>query len=76
MEFIQRVLSEVESADEFEARLQACFEESFESLEDAGLEESSDLPVFGLQDAESCRHGIYSYTTWFYDGDESAFSPF
>lgn len=44
------------------------------SLEDAGLEESSDLPVFGLQESESCRHSIYSYTNWFYDGDESAFS--
>ena len=44
------------------------------SLEDAGLEESSDLPVFGLQESESCRHGIYSYMDWFYDGDESAFS--
>jgi hypothetical protein len=46
----------------------------FVSLEEAGLEESSDLPVFGLQEAESSRHGIYSYIEWFYDGDESAFS--
>jgi hypothetical protein len=46
----------------------------FVSLEDAGLEESSDLPIFGLMEAESSRHGIYSYIEWFYDGDESAFS--
>ena len=46
----------------------------FVSLEEAGLEESSDLPVFGLQEAESSRHGIYSYIEWFYDGDDSAFS--
>jgi hypothetical protein len=44
------------------------------SLEDAGLEEPSDLPVFGLQEAESTRHSIYSYVEWFYDGDASAFS--
>jgi hypothetical protein len=48
--------------------------ERFISLEDAGLEESSDLPVFGLQEAESSRHGIYSYMDWFYDADDSAFS--
>jgi hypothetical protein len=29
--------------------------ERFISLEDAGLEESSDLPVFGLQEAESVK---------------------
>jgi hypothetical protein len=46
----------------------------FVSLEDAGLEEPQDHPVFGLMEAESSRHGIYSYIEWFYDGDESAFS--
>jgi hypothetical protein len=46
----------------------------FVSLEDAGLEEDNDLPVFGLMEAESSRHGIYSYVEWFYDADESAFS--
>jgi len=46
----------------------------FVSLEDAGLEEDHDRPVFGLMEAESSRHGIYSYVEWFYDADESAFS--
>lgn len=46
----------------------------FVSLEEAGLEEDHDYPVFGLMEAESSRHGIYSYTEWFYDADESAFS--
>ncbi len=46
----------------------------FVSLEDAGLEEPQDHPVFGLMEAESSRHGIYSYVEWFYDADESAFS--
>ena len=46
----------------------------FVSLEDAGFEEDYDLPVFGLQEAESSRHGIYSYMDWFYDADDSAFS--
>jgi hypothetical protein len=44
----------------------------FVSLEDAGLEEgSSDEPVHGqfLGNGGS----IYSYTEWFYDGDDSAF---
>jgi hypothetical protein len=47
----------------------------FVSLEDAGLEEPQEQPLFGLMEAESSRHGIYSYVEWFYDGDdESAFS--
>lgn len=46
----------------------------FVSLEDANLEEPQEQPVFGLMEAESSRHGIYSYTSWFYDEDESAFS--
>lgn len=44
------------------------------SLVDAGLEEPQEQPVFGLMEAESSRHSIYSYMDWFYDGDESAFS--
>jgi hypothetical protein len=41
------------------------------TLEAAGLEES-DEPLFGQH---YCSDGsIYSYTEWFYDGDESAFS--
>ena len=39
----------------------------FETLEDAGFEETS--PV---DDAFSVS--IYAYTDWFYDGDSSAFS--
>ena len=44
----------------------------FISLESAGLEESVSMPLFG----GNCHNanGIYSYTHWFYDGDESAFS--
>jgi hypothetical protein len=44
------------------------------SLEEAGLEEPSEQPLFGLMGAESTRHSIYSYVEWFYDGDSSAFS--
>jgi len=44
------------------------------SLEEAGLEEPSEQPLFGLMGAESTRHSIYSYVEWFYDGDTSAFS--
>jgi hypothetical protein len=47
-------------------------EECMISLEEAGLEEDYDLPVFGLQEAESSRHGIYSYISWFYDEDDNA----
>jgi hypothetical protein len=44
----------------------------FVSLEDAGLEEgSSDEPVHGQFLGNS--GSIYSYTEWFYDGDDSAF---
>ena len=42
------------------------------SLEDAGLEESGSAPSFG--GLSKVANGIYEYTTWFYDGDESAFS--
>lgn len=44
----------------------------FVSLEYAELEESSSAPIFGGSNAIS--NGIYEYTSWFYDGDESAFS--
>ena len=44
----------------------------FLSLEDAGLEES-DEPAYGI-DSDNAGGSIYSYTDWFYDGDESAFS--
>ena len=45
----------------------------FETLEDAGLEESrDDEPVHGQH--LSAEGSIFSYTDWFYDGDESAFS--
>jgi hypothetical protein len=45
------------------------------TLHEAGLEEytpSSDY-MFGIGDSNACS--VYSYTNWFYDGDESAFSP-
>lgn len=41
------------------------------SLESAGLEESHAQPVFGGGNPMS--NGIFAYTAWFYDGDESAF---
>lgn len=44
----------------------------FMSLEDAGLETAECMPMFGGHSA--IGNGIYSYTAWFYDGDESAFS--
>ena len=44
----------------------------FLSLEEAGLEEADDTPLHGIY--YSCEGSIYSYTDWFYDGDESAFS--
>jgi hypothetical protein len=43
----------------------------FETLEEAGFEET-DEPLHGKQ--LSCEGSIYSYTDWFYDNDESAFS--
>ena len=43
----------------------------FETLENAGLEEANDY-VHGKQ--VSNEASIYSYTDWFYDNDESAFS--
>jgi len=42
------------------------------SLEEAGLEEYIEEPVHGQY--LSNEGSIYSYTDWFYDGDESAFS--
>lgn len=44
------------------------FEASFERLEDY----CPDQPQFGYTD--DIAHSIYSYTDWFYDGDEQAFS--
>jgi hypothetical protein len=44
----------------------------FVSLEYAELEEVQ-MPIFG--GTSSMSNGIYEYTSWFYDGDESAFSP-
>jgi hypothetical protein len=43
------------------------------SLEEAGLEEGSDdEPLHGQY--LSMEGSIYSYTTWFHDGDDTAFS--
>jgi len=48
-------------------------DQRFETLESAGLEEdSSSEPVHGV--FLSSEGSIYSYTMWFYDDDESAFS--
>lgn len=45
----------------------------FISLEEAGLvEDSNDEPLHGQY--LSNEGSIYSYTDWFYDGDDSAFS--
>jgi hypothetical protein len=44
----------------------------FLSLEEAGLEEEGDEPLHGQY--HSNEGSIYSYTDWFYDGDDSAFS--
>jgi hypothetical protein len=43
----------------------------FLSFEEVGLEESSAQPIFGGENPMS--NGIYAYTEWFYDGDDSAF---
>jgi hypothetical protein len=45
----------------------------FVSLEYAGLEEAGSAPIFG--GINTMSNGIYEYTSWFYDGDDSAFSP-
>ena len=51
----------------------AMTEQRFVTLEDAGLEEdNSSEPVYGQH--LSSEGSIYSYTEWFYDADESAFS--
>jgi hypothetical protein len=44
------------------------------TLHEAGVEEwhSGGEYMFGLSDSNACS--IFSYTAWFYDGDESAFS--
>jgi hypothetical protein len=44
----------------------------FLTLEEAGLEEYVEEPLHGQY--YSNEGSIYSYTDWFYDGDESAFS--
>jgi hypothetical protein len=44
----------------------------FVSLEDADLEEGVAMPMFGGQSTHA--NGIYAYTNWFYDNDDSAFS--
>lgn len=43
----------------------------FMSLEDAGFEETNEQHHGKLLSSEG---SIYSYTEWFYDGDDSAFS--
>lgn len=46
----------------------------FVSLEEVGLEEGSeDEPLHGQYHGQ--EGSIYSYTDWFYDHDESAFTP-
>jgi hypothetical protein len=46
----------------------------FVSLEDAGLEETTDdAPLFGYHDTAGSNGSVYSYTSWFYDADDSAF---
>jgi hypothetical protein len=48
-------------------------DQRFTTLEAAGLEEdASSEPLHGIY--YSTEGSIYSYTEWFYDGDESAFS--
>lgn len=42
------------------------------SLEEAGLEEYVEEPLHGQY--LSSEGSIYSYTDWFYDGDDQAFS--
>jgi hypothetical protein len=44
----------------------------FVSLEEAGLEEYVEEPLHGQY--HSSEGSIYSYTDWFYDNDDSAFS--
>ena len=53
------------TADE---KAQQAFEDSMEQFEEI----EKPCPRFGLSD--SPNHSIYSYTDWFYDGDEDAFS--
>jgi hypothetical protein len=43
----------------------------FDTLQDSGLEEPHSQPIFGGTNPLS--NGIYAYTSWFYDGDDSAF---
>lgn len=49
-------------------KAQQAFEDSMEQFEEI----EKPCPQFGL--SESPNHSIYSYTDWFYDGDDSAFS--
>lgn len=53
-------------------RVDMADEARFCSLEDAGLEEAETEPEFGY--FESNGGSVYSYTDWFYDGDEQAFT--
>jgi hypothetical protein len=46
----------------------------FETLEDAGLEESADDDPSAYGHFLSSAGSIFAYTDWFYDGDKSAFS--
>jgi len=49
-------------------KAQQDFEDSMEQFEEI----ETPCPRFGLSDSPS--HSIYSYTSWFYDGDDEAFS--
>ena len=71
---MQLALPEIESVEDFEHRMQECFESSFVHLDIRDAEEDQAQPVFGLNPTGTSS-SIYSYTSWFYDGDESAFSP-
>jgi len=42
-----------------------------DSLDAVGLEEPDSMPMFGGTNPLS--NGIFAYTSWFYDGDDSAF---
>jgi hypothetical protein len=46
----------------------------FETLEDAGLEESTEDDPSAHGHFLSSEGSVYAYTDWFYDGDRSAFS--
>jgi hypothetical protein len=47
----------------------------FETLESTGLvEDMDDEPSYGYHTGAGSNGSIYSYTDWFYDHDQSAFS--